>query len=361
MDLNETNNDQLERMINSSAYDDYDETLEQLRTEREEQVVKQLILSTDTCQSLSIQKKDNNINTNVPIIYSNSDDNIDMCISCYQKVSDTLKKKLMLIPGYKRSGSDYYWCDACKSNIFVGDGPETKLQVLLKLKDLNLSVDSLVNSCQSNPWNSRIDLLYSELKVGGMLETLAREVCVELSSTNTEVQVLAESITLSENACDSSCNHKICNDSGRLDSSLITVDVCEHLVTCESNFRKRSSTQEFHVFMRENHPSLLAEDAIQRNIMISHGIKSPVSDKELYEYRKQVSKFTHLPHIREKGFFLKNNILKEGCSIGSDVPLSMRLYNYNTDHSESQSTLGSWLNKASEEDKTLVVFSGSIT
>jgi hypothetical protein len=44
-----------------------------------------------------------------------------------------------------------------------------------------------------------------------------------------------------------------------------------------------------------------------------------------------VSKFTHLPHIREKGFFLKNNILKEGCSIGSDVPLSMRLYNYNTD------------------------------
>ena len=175
MDLNETNNDQLKRMINStSAYDDYDETLEQLRT------VKQLILSTDI--PLSIQKKDdNNINTNVPIIYSNRDDNIDMCISCYQKVSDTLKKKLILIPGYKRSGSDYYWCDACKSNIFVGDGPETKLQVLLKLKDLNLSVDSLVNSCQSNPWNNRIDVLYSELIVGGMLESTAREICSKLS------------------------------------------------------------------------------------------------------------------------------------------------------------------------------------
>jgi hypothetical protein len=114
-------------------------------------------------------------NTN-PIIYSNRGENIDLCVSCYSKSSDTLKNKLKLSPGYKRSGSDYYWCDVCKANIFVGDGPETKLQVLLKLKDLNLSVENLINSCQSNPWNNRIDALYSELIVGGMTESMAREI-----------------------------------------------------------------------------------------------------------------------------------------------------------------------------------------
>ena len=116
-----------------------------------------------------------------PIIYSNRSENIDLCISCYSKVSDILKSKLNVSPVYNKSvGSDYYWCDICKANIFVGDGPETKLQILLKLKDLNLTIENLVSTCQSSPWNFGIDVLYSELIVGGMLEQTAREVCKKL-------------------------------------------------------------------------------------------------------------------------------------------------------------------------------------
>jgi len=116
-----------------------------------------------------------------PIIYSNRSENIDLCISCYSKVSDTLKSKLNLSPGYKSVGSDYHWCDVCKANIFVGDSPETKLQILLKLKDRNLTIENLVSSCQSSPWNFGIDVLYSELIVGGMLEPTAREICQKLA------------------------------------------------------------------------------------------------------------------------------------------------------------------------------------
>jgi hypothetical protein len=115
-----------------------------------------------------------------PIIYCNRSENIDLCISCYSKVSDILKSKLNLSPGFKSVGSDYYWCDICKANIFVGDGPETKLQILLKLKDLNLTIENLVSSCQSSPWKFGIDVLYSELIAGGMLEQIAREICQKL-------------------------------------------------------------------------------------------------------------------------------------------------------------------------------------
>ena len=138
-----------------------------------------ILLNTNSTSLPTSTNSNTNTNTN-PIIYSNRGENIDLCVSCYSKSSDILKNKLMLSPGYKRSGSDYYWCDVCKANIFVGDGPETKLQVLLKLKDLNLSVEKLLSSCQSNPWNNRIDALYSELIVGGMTESMAREICQKL-------------------------------------------------------------------------------------------------------------------------------------------------------------------------------------
>jgi len=132
--------------------------------------------TTTTSPGFSVQSS---TNAN-PIIYSNRSENIDLCISCYSKVSDILKSKLNLSPGFKSVGSDYYWCDICKANIFVGDGPETKLQILLKLKDLNLTIENLVSSCQSSPWNFGIDVLYSELIAGGMLEQIAREICQKL-------------------------------------------------------------------------------------------------------------------------------------------------------------------------------------
>ena len=84
--------------------------------------------------------------------------------------------------------------------------------------------------------------------------------------------------------------------SGRLDINLITLEVCEHLIVNENNFRYRASVQSFHSFMRNNYPNKFAEDFIQKQIMISHGVQIYVTDYELPLYRKKISTFSHL-HI----------------------------------------------------------------
>ena len=96
--------------------------------------------------------------------------------------------------------------------------------------------------------------------------------------------------------------------------------------------------------------------------MMAHGILAPIKDSELVAYRYQISKFTHLPNIRAKGFFLKNNIMVDGlCNVGSIVP-NMQLHNYNNDFNvDDMSTFYYWTQKATLANKTLVIFSGSIT
>ena len=169
---------------------------------------------------------------------------------------------------------------------------------------------------------------------------------------------------MDENACEFPyCCHTICNTSGRLDINLIKLETCEHLIISEHKFRLRQNTQRFHNFIRNNYPNKFAEDFIQKQIIISHGVKSPVSDLELSLYRKKLSTFTHLPHIREKAFFLKNNIMVKGVPVNTIAPESMKLHVYNQKHCDRlySCTLGDWLNKANEQNKLLVVLSGSIT
>jgi hypothetical protein len=173
----------------------------------------------------------------------------------------------------------------------------------------------------------------------------------------------AESFSISDVACDVSCCHRICDDNGRLEISKITEGIVEHLIDSEQKFRHRSTTQELYRFIRQNYHDIIPEDVIQRQIMIAHGIQPPISDAELRTYRLEISKFTHLPHIRAKGFFLKNNIMVEGvCTIGSPIPANLILYKYNEDHNlQDKTTLSWWMNKAEFERKTLVIFTGSIT
>jgi len=124
--------------------------------------------------------------TGQPIVYSNRQEDIDLCYSCYTKTSINLKNKLNLTPVYKGPITNtplYVWCDVCTANIYLGDGPETKLQVLLKLKDLELDIDTFVSSCVGNQWNQSIDVLFTELSRGGMKPPLARGICDKLSTT----------------------------------------------------------------------------------------------------------------------------------------------------------------------------------
>lgn len=124
--------------------------------------------------------------TGQPIVYSNRQEDIDLCCSCYTKTSINLRNKLNLTPGYKGYMTNtpvYVWCDVCNSNIYLGDGPETKLQVLLKLKDVELDIDTFISSCNANEWNQPIDVLFIELSRGGMKPDLARAICDKLSTT----------------------------------------------------------------------------------------------------------------------------------------------------------------------------------
>lgn len=172
----------------------------------------------------------------------------------------------------------------------------------------------------------------------------------------------AENFIISEVACDLNCCHKICDNNGRLDTNVITENTVEHLIGSEQAFRYKDSIQELYRHIRRNYKHIIAEDVIQRYVMMAHGIRASISDSELIVYRLHVRKFTHLPHIREKGFFLRNNIMVEGlCRVGSIVP-DLKLHNYNAnDIIDSYSTLHYWTQKATSENKTLVIFAGSIT
>jgi len=306
------------------------------------------------------------------ILYTNKNDHIDVCPPCYNKMTDILKRKLNLIECYKQSSQSidarkYYYCDICCANIFVGNGPETKLQILLKMNSLQLDVDTLVASCKTSPWDESIDLLYSELLIGGMDAQLAQEICIKLTndsiSTITTSEITAENYVINELACDTNCSHhKICDDRGRLDISTIDENMVEHLISFEQEFRYRSTIQELYRHIRKEYKHLITEDIIQRYVMMAHGVLAPIKDSELKNYRHHISKFTHLPNIRAKGFFLKNNIMVDGlCNVGSIVP-DMQLHNYNNDFNvNDMSTLYCWTQKAALANKTLVIFSGSIT
>lgn len=330
----------IRRMDNDSAYNDSIEILEEKVTLAQE-----------------------------PIMYTNKNDKIDVCPSCYNKMTDFLKRKLNLIEGHKQSidARIYYFCDICCANIFVGNGPETKLQILLKMNSLQLDVDTLVASCKTSPWDESIYLLYSELLIGGMDAQLAQEICIKLFtndsiSTVTTSEITAENYVINELACNSNCSHKICDDEGRLDVSTIDENMVEHLISSEQEFRYRSTIQELYRHIRKEYKHLITEDIIQRYVMMAHGVLAPIKDSELVAYRYQISKFTHLPNIRAKGFFLKNNIMVDGlCNVGSIVP-NMQLHNYNNDFNvDDMSTFYYWTQKATLANKTLVIFSGSIT
>jgi len=350
------------RMDNDSAYNR--NNVKQLESIRR--------MDNDSAYNDSIEILEENVTlAQEPIVYTNKNDKIDVCPSCYNKMTDFLKRKLNLIEGYKQSSQSidariYYFCDICCANIFVGNGPETKLQILLKMNSLQLDVDTLVASCKTSPWDESIDFLYSELLIGGMDAQLAQEICIKLTndsiSTVTTSEITAENYVINELACNSNCSHKICDDEGRLDISTIDENMVEHLISSEQEFRYRSTIQELYRHIRKEYKHLITEDIIQRYVMMAHGVLAPIKDSELVAYRYQISKFTHLPNIRAKGFFLKNNIMVDGlCNVGSIVP-NMQLHNYNNDFNvDDMSTFYYWTQKATLANKTLVIFSGSIT
>lgn len=127
----------------------------------------------------------------ITLIYSNRDKDIDVCLSCYPKLSSNLKDFLDLKPLFKddfekkeesiskEEGS--YFCDICGINVFVGTGPQTKLQILLKLKDLKLDVSALSGACASSPWSLGFEDLHKDLVNGGFDKALAKAVCDTLT------------------------------------------------------------------------------------------------------------------------------------------------------------------------------------
>lgn len=213
---------------------------------------------------------------------------------------------------------------------------------------------------------------------------------ISLDSNETEyhqaIQSFMDMITLLPNPCNacpstSICCSKVCIASnGKLKSHKITQKVAEHCLLSEQAFRKTSGIQEFYVLVRDeiytsstSRIKIIPEDLIQRFMMMLHGVMLPITDLDLYEYRKAISKYTNIPSIKQQVFFLRNNIVVEGCSEGSRIPSDIILHHYPLDISNTCTisksnvmsmvsiSLTDLMKQAYTENKFLVVFAGSST
>ena len=160
---------------------------------------------------------------------------------------------------------------------------------------------------------------------------------------------------------------------GRFDPALVTEEVAMHLVTVENDYRLLETTQDYYRTMEDQFD---VESIIQSMILEHHcgnetngSTRGPwISTKEdLADYRRAISQYTHLPHIRQKAFFLRNNIMVEGAPIGTKIPRDMPFVQL-VDSPTTCSTittmstnLGYWMDQAASLHKTLIIFSGSLT
>jgi len=138
------------------------------------------VITKPTRVTLSSTKTKTTIKSKVDsiIIYSNRDDDVDACVSCYEKINDTMKKKLNLTAvNTKSKGIKYYWCDVCNEYVNVGTGKESKLQVILKLfKEGITDASQLVKQSKSYKWPFK-GPMHPELIRGGIPKALATSIC----------------------------------------------------------------------------------------------------------------------------------------------------------------------------------------
>jgi len=144
---------------------------------------KPIVIETKPKPARSSRKK-TKVTKKTAIIYSNRDDDTDVCIKCYEKMNASMKKKLNLKAiTTKSNGTKYYWCDVCNNYINVGKGKESKLQILLSLKDNGLSALQLVEQTSSYPWPFQFPI-YPELIRGGMNKSLAKSISEILNQSS---------------------------------------------------------------------------------------------------------------------------------------------------------------------------------
>ena len=141
-----------------------------------------------------------------------------------------------------------------------------------------------------------------------------------------------------------------------------------HLVTAENDYRLLETTQDYYTAM-DNFDSSISVESIIQSVILEHHCGdergSWISSKEdLAVYRRAISQYTHLPNIRQKAFFLRNNIMVNGAPILSNLPRDMsfvQLVAPSTTITTMSTNLGYWLDQAASLHKTLIVFSGSLT
>lgn len=156
---------------------------------------------------------------------------------------------------------------------------------------------------------------------------------------------------------------------GRFDPTLVTEEVVMHLVTAENDYRLLETTQDYYTAM-DNFDSSISVESIIQSVILEHHCGdergSWISSKEdLAVYRRAISQYTHLPNIRQKAFFLRNNIMVNGAPILSNLPRDMSFVQLvdapSTTITTMSTNLGYWLDQAASLHKTLIVFSGSLT
>ena len=163
---------------------------------------------------------------------------------------------------------------------------------------------------------------------------------------------------------------------GRFDPSLVTEDLAMHLITAENDYRLLETTQDYYMAMEKYDSSISVENIIQSAILAHHcdhekkeSQQSPwkCTKEDLAIYRRTISQYTHLPNIRQKAFFLRNNIMVEGVPIGSIIPRDMSFVQLVDSSTVSaaittmKANLGYWMDQATSLNKTLIIFSGSLT
>ena len=149
-----------------------------------------------------------------------------------------------------------------------------------------------------------------------------------------------------------------------------------HLITAENDYRLLETTQDYYMAMEKYDSSISVENIIQSAILAHHcdhekkeSQQSPwkCTKEGLAIYRRTISQYTHLPNIRQKAFFLRNNIMVEGVPIGSIIPRDMSFVQLVDSSIASaaittmKTNLGYWMDHAISLNKTLIIFSGSLT
>lgn len=141
---------------------------------------------------------------------------------------------------------------------------------------------------------------------------------------------------------------------------LLDEDISSHLFRSENQLRLTDEIQDLYRFVRKSFPSLLLEDHIQRLVMAQHGVVN-LADSQLSQYRIAMSETAHLPNIKKHAFFLRNNIIKDGLPVGSEVDPNISFETLSDSGTDEKTTLGTLLNRLRETGKKLIILCGSLT